>query len=405
VLLSLQNMLIGISFIYGSTTHEYASYSLIYSALLLLASVQNVVVLVPLTTKGSAAREEDRHGVLDSMVGAQSVLLWASGLGLAAFSLTVSIEPLLHRVALCLGCIAGVVGSWVREYRRSEQILLGHHVQLVWADVLSTGVLLAGLLATISGFGTLGAAVALFITGLAGIAGSLAARPIALWPKTLRIGMLTARDLLSESRWTLPWTLLVWLQNSSFPFLVMALAGKTAVAEVAAARLAVAPIGLLAGGYNRALLPQTAGAVARGEVKSVLPMAERGMGVLTGTVATYSLAVLLLVGIGLARALPPAYANSLWIVPVWVAVALGSALRGVSSTALLSLGRAQDLLGLAIVGSAVSVTAAVILSQRFGAGGVIGGVAIGEILLSLLAWRTLALRCRSGDVRNGGRQY
>lgn len=104
-------------------------------------------------------------------------------------------------------------------------------------------------------------------------------------------------DVMRNARWAVPGVLVTWLSGNGYWFLLDAVAGSTAVAELGAARLLFTPIGLMIQGWMASFRPVAVN-LAHGGKSQVLRQAVRRQ-VLIGNLAVVMLTLILHAGLSM----------------------------------------------------------------------------------------------------------
>jgi O-antigen/teichoic acid export membrane protein len=193
-----------------------------------------------------------------------------------------------------------------------------------------------------------------------------------------------------QARWTFPWTVISWLQNSSYPYLIALGAGALAVADAGAARLLIMPVTLFSVGWNRLFFARAGRRLGSGARGDVWAIATRGVALLAVIVLIYCAAPLVLTTFRGGALLPEKYRHLTGLVLAWSAYFLVTTLRGVGSSALLAHREARSLFRVSAIAAAVSLPAAMFLSRAWGPAGLILGLSGGEAAIAVSVWSTLA---------------
>jgi O-antigen/teichoic acid export membrane protein len=389
VLLSGQNFVLGALFIGFAKKLEYATYVLLFGAQLLAMSIQYAGLLMPFTATASRLTGTSRARYMDAMLTTQIILSCLLGLvSMALVSLWRSANGTGEWLAPAFAC--AVLGTALREYRRTEQVIEGQLKELVAADTLSILATLAGIVGCLLAGIRLTAAIVLFFSGLGCLLTSC--RGLRTYQG---LSDLTGRvraavgDLLGSARWTLPWTLLSWAQNNTYPYLIAFVGGSIAVADTAAARLVLSPVGVVVAGWTRLFLARSSSLLGRGDADEVLRRARRAAFWLGLGITLYVPVALLASIVGLLPRVTSGYDGIAILVVLWGACFLASTIRGVASTALLAFRDNKGVFLKTLVAVSASIPVMVILGAKFGAAGILIGVAAGEGFLGVLMWKAL----------------
>ncbi len=244
VVLSGTNFLVGLFLIRYASDHDYALYVLVQSTVLLLVTIHNSYLTGPLAILTPQLPAEERWQTISSVKRVQRRLLRVGAILLFLLPLLGYVSGLLTGLLTSV-IAAGIVAAWAalrREYVRSVLLIYSRTHTLLGADAVYAGSLLSGVAAAIFiGRGiVVGATCALVIAAWAGGAAahrSLAIDPgwrqgrtVSIWPEIRNLGF-----------WSVLGSSIYWILGQSYNYLLATRLGLTAVADVNATRLLLAP--------------------------------------------------------------------------------------------------------------------------------------------------------------------
>ena len=235
---------------------EYGYYSIGFAVLLFAVSVQQAIVNTPLAVLLIEKKGEERNKYVGSLCYGQFVVIIpAVCLGLVAIALLTfgGLDRAQAWVAASV-CFA-MVGLLLREFLRSYMFAEERPLQVFKMDIayiifLLSLIILAYLSINIS-------VVVIFI--FMGIAGLLVGIFISRrhgWRIEKKAIKNSYRENWKYGKWALFGGLVTYLQNYSYLYLLGAMLGSVAVAEVSAARLLITPLILFRAGWGRIVIPR-----------------------------------------------------------------------------------------------------------------------------------------------------
>lgn len=390
-LLSAFNLGIGLLFIHAAEKQEYATYALIFAALMLVQSVQNAVVTSPMTTlHASHTDASDKSGIAAAARWLQvrmMVVVLALIAGYELLSWLTSGSDGLAQTALAMSLAA--LGLLSREYARAHHYLSLQPGRALFNDVIYVALSSAWLL-FIWNTSMVSADYVLAGVGIAGIlTGSIMEALRGTWRGAVADSKL--RESLAEfwscTRWALPSIVISWAYANGFIYLIDHFMGKESVADVSAARLLIVPISLLVTGWASAFRPRGSRLLAAhriGEIDRAIRYSALAF-VAVGVV--YGGALALAYPHIVSRLLGEKYGNLELLVACWLVFFTVTAVRSVGMSAMLS--SKASFKPLFLFGAVTLVIAAVLCSIAAAAGSeanVVAGLAAAEIFLGCVIW-------------------
>jgi O-antigen/teichoic acid export membrane protein len=393
-LLSAANFSIGLILIRSTSDVQYGYYVLASSAIVLLVSMQNAFFSPPLAIRmnqldrrgrgelvGGLYREQRR--ILPTLAGVAVVIalgLWYSRV------LDVNTFPLVLATAFAALAILH------REYFR--MVLLAHRrphdvlrTDIFYVVLMVAGVLLVTLVPAAA------AVIAVFTLGLAAVAsGALLSRTLRRhepWSTNGAHGIL--REIAPLAAWSTAGAGIHWAYSQGYIYLVAGTLDVATVAAIAATRLLMMPVNLLSTGIGSLMLPLAAGWLHRHGARLLwrrLCLLALGLGAVT---LCYFAVLWLLRDWLFAVVLKKEFAQRDELLLLWGVIFLVMIVRNQLICLLAAQGRFRILTSLTLVSAVISLASAYWGMLRFGVGGALVGMLIGE-LINLIGITILSLR-------------
>ncbi len=376
-ILSLLTLFLNLVLIHRGTKPEYALFCIVMSCILLAQSVQNGAVCTPLVVLGSRVGSPELPTLKSYL---QRINLWGTLVAAvicSGLTFLVPGRPVHPGFGLAIGTAVAVVGLWLREYRRTNQLREGQFGALLRGDAVVGIALVSCLLFMVHHGNSISAVGALIALGFGNLLVSLGL----VVPET--VSEVPSREVRREwKRQALPATtgaVVAWLQGASYPILVATAAGTHAAAEIAAARLFVSPGLLLGTAWGRLGLVRATEALRDGGIVRWKRFARSQAALVAAGAAAYVLIVGMAVTHGAGRVLGRDYEDPT-LVWCWLVVGLVTMIRSVASVVLQASGDFGDLMRWATLSAVIACASVLILGSTYGAAASILGLGIGELL-------------------------
>ncbi len=326
-LISAANLGVGLLVMRTAPKAEYGLYGIGYVVVLLLVSLMASSLSHQMTVRvfDRPAAEQDGYAAtmlfLQASVAAAVLgLVGAALLAVRWLALDLTAVGLGMAPVLLVAVAAGVTAS-LQDFFRTYFYLHGA-VRAFCVDLVHVA---GWILATVAGIRLAGAPphiAALAAYGLAGLTAGALGQAWARLPlrAAAAAALPTLRETWSAGRWSMGGVVISFLQGQAHVYLLGALSGSVAVADVNAARLLLAPLTLLLGGVGRMLTPRLARLHASGADGAVRRLADLAAGGLLAAVLAYGVLVLLAKRWVIASLFPPAYRDIDALIVAWVAV-------------------------------------------------------------------------------------
>jgi len=388
-MLSGTNFIIGLLFIRLASKSDYGLYAQFFGVLMLSQALQNALSNAPLISLGPKLRRRRQRSLATHLLWFQSLV--SASVAIVAIAVVsvlsgiMSMQELTPLVGFAFG--AALVGQWLREYARNYHFCIYRPGLALTTDSVYSVLVIGGL--TIAGWsGQFSTGGVLLILGSAGIVSGLVGIVLGGPGPLGHHGR--ARPALSRawnvSRWTLPSVFLSWVSNNTFAFVVAAIVGLAASADISAARLLLMPAGLCQTAWTKVFAPRMSLWWGNGERAKMRLAATYSGFALLGLIISYTVVLLIAFPLLERHVLGERYGTAAALIPLWALFFCVNAVRGIGTSVLVGGERFQDLFTYGIAGAAVSILGSILGTLLFGTGGAVIGLILGELcLLALIA--------------------
>jgi O-antigen/teichoic acid export membrane protein len=374
---------------------EFAVYALVLALIQFSQSIQNAAVISPLLANAPRIPGSVRPGFIARLVriGSLAAVVFGLLVGAMVYGGVSEIPP--GSIALALGTVAGLVGLWAREQRRSIQFLHLDSWNVLRGDVAYLILLVVALGGSWALVHRLTAGSVFLAFGVAGLlTGTLSWRRKA---EESVAGTETVRDVLRRQMgWTVPSVVVSWAYSNAYVYIVAAFAGLNSLAELNAARLIAVPASLLQVAWNRLYLPSAGTDLASGRHASAFRGARNGAFTVAAGTVLYGAVVLLAMTLPPLSHIPRLAGISVPTVLLWLAYFLASGVRGIATNLNMAQTAFRRLFLMGVIGALVGVACMVALGEGFGASGIVIAMIAGETFLAAALWLRAARTARPG---------
>jgi O-antigen/teichoic acid export membrane protein len=389
VISSGSNFAVGVYLARTLPLHDYGIYGICYGICMLYVGVGNAIILTQMLVTMAEVDAPQQTAYASQMLqsvlilGVLSLLLVGVTLlaaflfdpGLADYFPTIAAVALMSILFLC------------KEFFIRYAYIMRVERLAVWVSGLAVAVLGVGL-AIERAAGVPLTVVHVLLLSAAGMAiGALIGyrnSPLRI-PPDVRGSVTAFIASWQHGRWALGGVAVSWVQSQTYTYVLAALLGPTGVGQANAARIFVSPFSFLIPAVNQIAMPRLAD----------LRQAQPHLVMRVGLQLTAGLLVLaILYSFVLLQSLPmvadlilgrqdPAVQSLVWI---WCVVVCNQMILNGGSTMLQVLRRFRALALLSAASAIAAVLSALVLVRLVGPPGAIWGVAVGEVLLSLMVW-------------------
>jgi len=380
------NLLIGMMFIRFSSKPDYALYSQVIALMYLTTSVQSSLINSPALSVLPKVRPHRKLAL------ASGFLFWQSTLSVAtvvvtALSLFLFPSLLNNASDVSFGWVALAAGmtiftAWLRDFIRNQIYIEMRPFACLLLDC-SYALLLA------LGLGALGywhrvdarwvlilsAAIALLTTlPFFRLAGLSRTRPRigVVWRKALRLG-----------KWALPAGVVLWVFGNGYVLLCARLVGVDATAEVVAARLFMAPLGMVFLAWANIFRPRASRWVAGKQWDMLLRASALAVLAILVLVVAYTAAFLLAYPFLQQHALGGKYGNIRQEILIWAVFFLFGGVCSIATGVLMALENYKSTFVASLLGAGTSLPLMIVLAGRYHKAGVMLGLVIGQLAVAI----------------------
>ena len=407
-LLSISNFLIGLVFIKYASKTDYCAYSQLVGYIALTLAIQaaliNTTALTLLPQRTGQARREmaDAYFGLQGALSVVMALLGGAVIWLVPAS--IAMESVTWPLAGAMSCM--VIGVWLREFLRNVQFIRLRPDLCLWQDVMYvlTLTVSVGLLMRLN---EISAAGVLYVMALAGL---LSALP---WLRSAELSlsvrwqswMSLLKDIWPYAKWSLPAGFVAWAFGNGYLLIGARVVGPETTAEVVAAKLFAAPLGMVFVSWANIFRPRVSRNLTDGDVRAVRRLTWISMvGVLT-IVLSYTLALALAYPTLESHVLGQKYSGLSIDIAWWALFFFASGLSGICNGVLLAGGRFRQSFYAAAISSAISIPVMYVMGVLYGKSGLMLGLVLGEMTYALvlfLGMRRLLTQVRHARVDQSG---
>ncbi len=386
---SVTNLLTGLFLIRFASKEEYGLYGVAFALILFTLGIANALVMTQMTVFAHSKPEKLRPAYCGSMllmllgVIGMIIMIVMGLISLVGESLPVAYTELA--TVFCLSFPGIVLIEFVRRY-----LYLVFAPKQIFVMGLAFSTIYLGLLALfyVNDFEQLHL-LALGTNGIVALTISLLLVTLYLrLPLRQSTSLLfgSIRESWRQGAWALGGVTVTALQSQGHVYLLASLQGAGAVAEANAARLILAPIGLIITSLGRVFMPRMAHLRSQGQDRQVMDLALKILVLVLICVVAY----VALVSVSIDWILSffsEAYKSLAWLVFLWAIAIACEALRFMP-TQLLQVYRQFRMITTRNTITAIITLSLIAVAATYGSiSGVIVALAAGELILALLLWR------------------
>lgn len=287
--LSAVNFAVGLLLIRLSTKVDYALYVQLFAALMLSVSIRQSLVGSPLLTLAPRRTGDDREALFNATFALQGMLALALIVIAAAGALLIDwwVASVTVPFTLVAGSTAWLLGYWWREFVRLRFFADLRPERTLGMDIAFGVANLLGILAC------LGDGLTVIEVVWVSAASNLLAGGVLLW----RLGLLrhhfagiwrdALRDVWPLAKWGLPGTVISWTLSMTFPYFAALAVSTVAAANLAATKLLVMPLGIVAMALTNLMQPRVSGWLGSAQIPLVRRINGLSLLASVGLVAAY----------------------------------------------------------------------------------------------------------------------
>ena len=395
-LMSAANLAVSIILIKYGAKSEYGYYSIAFAGSLFVLSLQNAIVTTPLSVLLATKGGKEKRCYPGSLCIGQFIVVVPGvivGLGIVGLLYWAGYDLSKSKVA-CALCFA-LIGIVFREFMRSYYFANESPLEVLKIDLCYVVGYLVLVIVTCL-FAEIGAAT---IFGYMGISGFVVAA-VSSRDQGWKVDSKSIRKSYKENwrygKWALLGVVVTHIQSYSYLYLLGALVGSLAVAEVSAARLLIMPLMLIRAGWGKVVMPYGARLREAGELKRFVREQVLISGIIVFGIVVY---VCLLLGFSeILRnlVLTEKYGKAFDVLTLWGAIAAVGVVVSGASFGLQVVKEFQLIAKVNIVTMVVTILSSYWLIKSYGIEGGLVSLLIGNALLGGALWCSFIARVFSG---------
>lgn len=401
-LLSLVNLATGMVFIRFADKADYALYAQVMALVFLTTCVQSALINSPALTLLPRKQGTHRTHFAGSLFNLQAALsiMFAVAFGIITLLQPAALSLGSSEIHLVIGFALTIWVAWLRDFIRNQLYVQLNPVMCLKLDVAYTAVCALGF-GTLIGFGLVSAKSVLLVVAGSGVITSL--------PFLLDAGigfhtrMSKTKAAFTEvwplARWALPGALVSWAFGNGYVLISAQVAGAAATADIVAARLFVAPLGMAYLAWGNVFRPRASHWLAAGETAKVRRVTYWSIGGIGLAVIFYLVTLLIAYPLLEKHLLGSKYQGLKLDVAWWGGFFLTSGIAGIGTGVLSALGRFRDTFYAALAGSLASIPIMFVFGSHMGKAGILLGLNIGEAITAL--WLVIAMHKGLRQVTTG----
>ena len=264
--LSLMSFVVGLAFVRAASKETYAAYTLVYAAIMLFQSVQNALIVSPMMTIVPGKDEQQRSMCMWLVSRIQymlSALLFALWMIVGVLCMVFASDRQNAGLELVFAGAIAMLGLLLREFGRAQSFLEGRPRTALAQDLAFGALALLGLFVLYISE-EVSAESVLLLTGVAGLvvgtATQLRRRREYGQRADCDAGSASELNMVKElwacAKWALPSVIASWGYANAYVYIVAALSTTSAVADLFASRLVLAPVPLLVAAWFNVFRPR-----------------------------------------------------------------------------------------------------------------------------------------------------
>jgi O-antigen/teichoic acid export membrane protein len=380
-LLSAANLLVSLILIRETADVQYGYYILVFSAILLLTSLQGAFFGPPIAIRMVRLDRQGRADLVGGLYREQRRMLLRAGAVAIAVVGSLWAAGVLGSMTgpLALAALVAIVAALNREFFRMTLLAYRRSGDVLRADVVYVLLLVAGAVAA-TFTPAPATCAALGLGGAAWIGGALLRRSLRRFEDFNLHGVPEIlADVAPTSLWSTAGAGSHWAFSQGYSYVVAGTLGVASVAAIAATRQLMMPVNLLSTGITSLLLPTTSGWLSHHPAARVF----RRLLMIAGALATAALLYFSLVWFLrdwiFAEVLKKQFADRDRLLLLWSAVFLTMVVRDQVLYLLVARERFRLLLMLTLSSALLSLGSGFWMMQFMGVTGAVLGVLIGEL--------------------------
>ena len=403
-LLSISNFLIGLAFIKFATKHNYYAYSQLIGYVALTLAIQGALINTTALTLLPQKRGQERIHATNVFFGLaltlSCALAFAGGILLWLVPAAISMDSI--EMPLVLAMVVMVASSWLREFMRNVQFINARADLCLQQDIAYVSLL------------GMGGAVLVFLNRVVademllviGGAGILSAIP---WLRTTFVKPVFEfnqwttlwREIWPLARWSLPAGLVAWASANGYLLIGASVLGAESTAEIVAAKLFMAPLGMMFLSWGNIFRPKVSHWLSMGGIHEVAKSTRLSMLGVAIVVGIYFLSLVVAYPYLESYLLGDKYKGLRFDIAWWGLFFVASGISSICNGVLLAGGQFRQSFYAAVVSSICSIPAMYLCGLMLGKHGLMLGVVLGEAAYAAVLYVGMRRMLRGVTVPHG----
>ncbi len=332
-LISLSNLGIGFLLIKLTSKESYGLYGIGFAAILLCVGVANALVTTQMTV--FAPEKPDKIKYCCTMLLGQYFIfvpLWMifAAIIFAGFYLNLITEDVLTYALVLSGTVMAAI---FHEFMRRYFYIALKPYRVLQIDIIFVTVVFISLFLAVIYNLNISHITAIIIYGAAALTAGLTGLMLAKLLQKVKLAEITGniKEAWGHGQWALGGVIVTWLQSQGYVGLLSILATTSSIAEANAARLLLAPVGVISSSLGQVFIPRLAILRNEGKKHDVIAMAQKILFVIMTVISLIVLTVYVLKDYVISTFFPKEYANIETLVFWWALVYLALAVRSNNS--------------------------------------------------------------------------
>lgn len=255
LILSGLSLLINIAFIAVSSKEEFGIFSILNSYLLLAVSLQTAIFSVPVTVEiARFTEEEKKRSLITSSWAVLPIAMFLSAISALVLYIYFRLNQHENVVSTCIAFAAAIFTTWIREFSRTLNVLQGQLMKSLKLAIIYSAIISAAIAFCVLTEKKLTSVEVFFFIAISALISSPDLIKNLRNPVSVHELQQIKKLLTPHSKWAAPGVFTSWLQNNAYLSIVGGLAGISATADLAAARLFIMPYMTGFSGLSRTLV-------------------------------------------------------------------------------------------------------------------------------------------------------
>jgi O-antigen/teichoic acid export membrane protein len=396
VILAAGNFAVTLILLRYASNEQYGAYVLVFSGVLILASLQGALVGPAMVNRLNQLGPEGRADLIGGLYAGQR---WALprvfGVCVVGIAVVWSIKKFDSATTWLM--LVALTGAWTGLYRQFFRMVSNAYrnaAAVLHADLAYAALLLCGAAVGIATSAP--AIVTLIFMSLGSVASGLTSSRL-LWRNehwNLQATPRVWRDIAAVGIWPATGTVAFWAYNQGYNYLIAGTVNLTAVAALASTRTLMMPVTLLSTGVSPLMFATVCVWLKEHGARSTLRRVTLATAAMAALALCYVVFFWPLRDFIFARILHKNFAQRDLLLLIWWLASIVMVARDQFGNFLLARARYRSLTALTVTSAIIALTVTVIMIGRIGAAGAAIGVLVGELanVLGLIVLSRLEVR-------------